>query len=47
MMDLKSGHGIYNWPDGKYYKGEFFNDKKHGYGELYHNEALKYKGNWD
>lgn len=36
-MDLKSGHGIYNYPDGKFYKGEFLNDKKHGFGELYHN----------
>lgn len=32
MKDLKSGHGIYSWPDGKLYKGEFLNDKKHGFG---------------
>ena len=46
VLDLKSGHGIYSWPDGKFYKGEFSNDKKQGFGELYHNDILRYRGNW-
>jgi len=26
------GKGVFNWPDGKKYDGEYLQDKKHGYG---------------
>ncbi len=26
------GKGTYTWKDGRYYKGDYFNDKKHGKG---------------
>lgn len=27
-----NGRGIYYWPDGRSYEGEYSNDKKQGYG---------------
>ena len=26
------GYGTFLWPDGRFYKGDYFNDKKHGKG---------------
>lgn len=26
------GYGIFNWPDGRSYEGEYSDDKKHGKG---------------
>ena len=33
LNDKQSGHGKYIYPNGDVYEGEFFNGKKHGYGE--------------
>lgn len=33
MNDKKSGFGIYKWPNGAYYQGEFERDMKHGIGK--------------
>lgn len=30
--NLKQGHGVYTWPDGERYEGEFAADKMHGHG---------------
>lgn len=30
--NFMSGKGKYNWLDGRYYEGEYLNDKKHGFG---------------
>ena len=27
-----NGKGIITWEDGRRYEGEYYNDKKHGYG---------------
>ena len=34
-MDKKSGYGVYEWENGWVYKGNFDNDYRNGYGELY------------
>ena len=40
------GKGIlyYNFKEKKYYKGEFEDNKRHGYGKYYVNYKLKYEG---
>lgn len=35
------------WNKLQYYKGEFFEDKRHGFGELYQNNKLVYEGAWE
>lgn len=39
-----NGKGLYKWPDGKYYLGEFKNDKKDGYGTYVWADGKKYEG---
>jgi len=47
-MDKKSGHGLYVWENGWFYKGGFDNDYRHGYGELYDSQNnLNYRGFWE
>ena len=43
---MKCGTGIYSWASGNFYKGEFFNDKRQGYGEMYWVNESFYKGMW-
>ncbi len=40
------GKGVFKWPDGRVYNGEYKNDKKDGYGEFSWNDGRKYKGYW-
>jgi len=40
------GKGEFIWVDGRVYKGEYKNDKKHGYGEFHWADGRIYKGNW-
>ena len=41
------GEGLFTWPDcGKVYKGEYRDDKKHGYGEISWPDGRKYAGQW-
>lgn len=42
-----NGKGVFKWKTGRYYKGEYKDDLKHGYGELYSINGKVYKGNWD
>ena len=39
-----NGKGVLLWPDGRKYKGEYLNDKKHGLGEFYWKDGRGYKG---
>lgn len=32
--NTKHGKGIYTWPNGNEYKGDFFHEKLHGKGEM-------------
>lgn len=43
-LDKKCGYGVYQWDDGYMYKGNFDNDVRHGFGELYEGNILKYRG---
>jgi hypothetical protein len=38
--------GKYTWKDGRYYEGEYFNDKKHGYGIYKWVDGKIYEGGW-
>ena len=40
------GSGIYTWPDGKKYEGEYINDKKEGHGIFFWPDGRKYEGGW-
>ena len=40
------GQGIYSWPDGRKYDGNYDMDKKHGYGVYYWQDGRKYEGQW-
>ena len=43
MLD---GKGIYYWPDGRRYDGDYENDKKHGFGAYYWPDGKAYEGHW-
>jgi hypothetical protein len=45
---MKAGYGVYTWQNGWSYRGNFENDTRHGYGELYQSDnLLNYRGFWD
>ena len=46
-----NGNGIYTYPDGSKYEGDWEDNKKHGKGIYYYNNELwkgdKYEGDWE
>lgn len=40
------GTGVYEWPDGRKYVGEYHKDKKHGKGVFYWGDGRIYDGEW-
>ena len=41
------GYGIYTWDNGWTYRGNFDNDFRNGFGELFDGQnRLNYSGNW-
>ena len=40
------GIGVYTWQDGRQYRGEYKDDKKHGYGIYSWSDGRIYKGHW-
>lgn len=41
------GEGLFTWADsGKVYRGEYRDDKKHGYGEISWPDGRRYAGQW-
>ena len=40
------GEGVFEWPDGRIYNGEYVNDKKEGYGKYFWPNRKNYKGMW-
>ena len=46
MNNKLEGRGIFTWPDGRKYEGEYKNDKKEGYGIFNWNNGNQYKGFW-
>lgn len=40
------GIGVYTWQDGRQYRGEYKDDKKHGYGIYTWSDGRTYSGHW-
>ena len=40
------GSGLFKWPDGRTYQGEYYNDKKEGHGVFLWPDNRKYDGYW-
>jgi hypothetical protein len=40
------GYGVFTWPDGRKYEGEYIDDKKEGKGTFYWPDGRKYDGDW-
>ena len=40
------GYGVFIWPNGRKYKGEYVDDKKEGYGTYYWPDGRIYEGMW-
>ena len=40
------GRGVFEWPDGRKYEGEYIDDKKEGEGIFYWPDGRKYEGEW-
>ena len=40
------GMGVFRWPDGREYHGEYSNDKKHGKGTIVSAHGRKKEGVW-
>lgn len=38
------GKGIFTWPDGRIYEGEYYKDKKNGEGHFKWPDGRSYKG---
>ena len=41
-----SGNGIFEWPDGRRYEGDYLDDKKHGNGSFRWSDGRIYSGTW-
>lgn len=46
MDDKKDGYGVYTYPDGRCYKGQWKNGKQHGEGLFISPEGIQRKGEW-
>jgi len=47
-MNKRSGRGKFNFPGGKdHYEGDFFDNERHGEGEMHYEDGTIYKGPWD
>jgi len=40
------GTGLFTWPDGRQYDGEYLDDKKAGYGVFIWPDGRRYEGRW-
>jgi hypothetical protein len=46
MKGEKQGYGIYRWPDGRVYYGQWKEDKFDGYGYFKDANGIEYYGPW-
>jgi len=47
MNDKKHGYGIYTYPDGRSYKGQWADGKQHGEGVFITPQGQSRKGIWE
>jgi hypothetical protein len=40
------GKGVFAWPDGRRYEGEYIDDKKQGFGIFFWPDGRQYIGQW-
>ena len=40
------GYGVFTWPDGMKYEGNYVEDKKDGQGVMTWPDGRRYQGNW-
>ena len=40
------GKGVFAWPSGQVYEGEYYEDQKHGFGKFKEEDGSYYEGNW-
>lgn len=40
------GKGVFSWPDGRKYEGDYLEDKKHGLGTFCWPDGRRYVGEW-
>lgn len=43
---MMHGKGVYQWPDGRKYEGEYFCNCKHGWGVFKWSNGTRYQGPW-
>lgn len=41
-----NGKGVFNWPSGAVYQGEYLKGIKHGYGKMMWSTGKVYEGQW-
>ena len=46
MNNKMEGSGVFTWPDGRKYDGEYVDDKKEGNGIFFWPDGRKYEGGW-
>ena len=46
MNNKMEGSGVFIWPDGRKYDGEYIDDKKEGNGIFFWPDGRKYEGGW-
>lgn len=40
------GRGVFEWPDGRKYEGQYVDDKKEGQGNFFWPDGRVYQGGW-
>jgi hypothetical protein len=45
--DQKEGFGVYHWPDGKKYEGQWLQGKQHGEGKIVNSKGKSRRGIWE
>ena len=46
MNNKMEGSGVFTWPDGRKYDGEYIDDKKEGNGIFFWPDGRKYEAGW-
>ena len=41
-----SGKGVFTWPNGRHFEGEYKEDRRHGKGKLTKNDGTVVQGDW-